>query len=259
MNPQKLSTVFTMAVWAAIVCAPTTNANTSVEGILHRAVSVAMIDESQESQVLAMYVDVLPRGSGQNMYFRLGYGDTYCFTVVGDEERIQDMDDTHVAVVHIVARLPGKYRVEIRGYRMSHRDGFYGVVFSRTENSTGIVSVKPVLRQVVPVVGLLERCGSQVLAVYMDCVARDGEKTFECELPSSPAYRCVALGDEERIQDIDVRVYDPLGNWVGEDRDETNVAAVEFRAELDGKYQFQVTPYEIYHDDGFCGLIISRD
>ncbi|MBO0933828.1 hypothetical protein [Fibrella aquatilis] len=100
----------------------------------------------------------------------------------------------------------------------------------------------------------------QVLLITIDYVRREGSSTQTYYLSAGDRYRAVAVGDNNRIKDIDLYVLTEGGTELTKDSDEKNIAACSFRANSSGPYRFKVKPYKMAEDikDGFFGLVISR-
>jgi len=76
-----------------------------------------------------------------------------------------------------------------------------------------------------------EAQGNQVLFVQIDVVRKGFTSSQTLTLGAGSKYRIYAIGDGNRIVDIDLSVDDADGNEVGKDNDFTNVAIVEVRVE----------------------------
>jgi hypothetical protein len=100
----------------------------------------------------------------------------------------------------------------------------------------------------------------QIYLIQIDFVQKDGTSAQTYSVSSSNRYRVVAIGDDNRIKDLDLYVLDQYGNEVAKDSDNKNLAVVSFRPSSSGAYKFRVKPYSMVDgaNDGFYGLIISR-
>jgi hypothetical protein len=71
-------------------------------------------------------------------------------------------------------------------------------------------------------------------------------------------YAVKAIGDEERIQDIDLEVIEINGKRMGKDDDSSNTAIVNFKAPRNGLYKIKVSANEMSNLDGFYGIVVAR-
>ncbi|MCX6212829.1 hypothetical protein [Spirosoma sp.] len=123
------------------------------------------------------------------------------------------------------------------------------------------VSTRRVRERVNEITNVVENNDTdQVLFVMIDYVTRDGSATQSLHLSSDNRYRVIAIGDDNRIRDIDLYVLNEYGSEVAKDPDDKNIAACTFRPASSGIYKFKVKPYKMLEEvkDGFFGLIVSR-
>ena len=148
-NPGKLAivalTVFGLGLSSAFAT-PVSTGN-----VLKRVIVLTGLEEALDHQVLAIQVDNISRGKTDTHTYRLQKGVAYSIKVVGDHERIQDIDvkvkdsngrlvgidrdASNVGIINFTSQKSGLFKIEVSAYRMSHRDGFYGIVVSRTGNA----------------------------------------------------------------------------------------------------------------------------
>jgi hypothetical protein len=138
--------------------------------------------------------------------------------------------------------------------------GLFSTLGFQTPAARAQVSTLEVLQRTAMLVGLEEGKGNQVLLVLIDHVAQGGTTTQTYTLSGGNTYRVYAVGDDNRIADIDLAVYSN-GNLVRRDDKEANVAAVSFFVGVTQKFAFKVTPYKLRPGarDGFYGLVIVRE
>jgi hypothetical protein len=122
------------------------------------------------------------------------------------------------------------------------------------------VSTLNVLKRTTAAVALEEAAQHQVLFIQIDNVARNSVKSQTYTLTGGSRYRVYAIGDDDRITDIDLAVYDGNNNLITKDDDEANVAIVGFSLRNTTKVTFKVTPAEMKRgvQDGFYGLVVVR-
>ena len=122
----------------------------------------------------------------------------------------------------------------------------------------GLVSTKEIFKRIIFTADKLENMGSQILFSQLDNIDRDSVDTQTYPLKSGNSYIIIALGDDERVQDIDLEVLDENNNVVGRDADGENIAIVEVRPKWSGIFKIRVSGYEMSSSDAFYGIIIAR-
>jgi hypothetical protein len=122
------------------------------------------------------------------------------------------------------------------------------------------VSVMPVVERCSTVIAELEKQDAQILLFQIDHVSKGGTSSQTYTLRGGNDYFIIAIGDEERIADVDLCVYDSDGDKVKCDADDKNIAIVDFTSKIEQKYKFVVSAYKMNEDytDGFFGLIVAR-
>lgn len=121
------------------------------------------------------------------------------------------------------------------------------------------VSCVDVLSRAAIILGMAEENGNQVLLLHMSSINRDQQDRLRLSLQKKTTYTIVAVGDESRVQDVDLAVYDENGNSVGKDRDSSNVAVVSITPKWTGEFTFETTGYQMSHRDAFYALIVIRE
>lgn len=96
--------------------------------------------------------------------------------------------------------------------------------------------------------------------IQVDHISRGMTASQTYTLNGGSRYSMLALGDEGRITDIDLEVYDESGNLVGRDNDTMNIAKVTISAPDTGRYKFKVKAYSFKSgfSDGFYALVLYR-
>ena len=109
-------------------------------------------------------------------------------------------------------------------------------------------------------VALEEARGNQVLLVQIDVATKGFTRSQTLTLQAGSKYRIYAIGDGNRIVDIDLSVDDADGKEVGKDNDFTNVAIVEVRVAKTQQYTLKAHPFRLKDGikDGFFAFIIVR-
>lgn len=130
-----------------------------------------------------------------------------------------------------------------------------------------IVSTVNVLRNALDAVALGEQQGRQVLFIQIDHIAKGEVKSIPYPLRLGSEYLVVAVGDHNRILDIDLGVQVVGGPVIGADQSESNVAMVTIprvSPVVAGRdvirFDFSVQAYTVArnHNDGFYALIVYR-
>lgn len=104
----------------------------------------------------------------------------------------------------------------------------------------------------------LEEKGAQVLTIQIDNIKKDQISLKNYTLEAGEEYAIIAIGDQERIQDIDLAVLDKGNNLVGKDSDDSNVAIVKVTPSRTQSYSIGVKGYKMSRIDGFYAIIICR-
>ncbi len=115
-----------------------------------------------------------------------------------------------------------------------------------------------VLKRAIVMIASLEGEDAQIQTVTIDDIASDQTCSNTMELERGEKYMIIGIGDDVRIQDLDLYVYDGNGNEVGRDNDNTNVAVVTVSPRWTGQFSFKVDGYEMSHKKAFYALIIAK-
>lgn len=129
--------------------------------------------------------------------------------------------------------------------------------FGATE-ANAQVSTQNVLKRLSAVVEKLEGLGAQVLFIQVDAIKQEQLSTQTYALQGGSTYAVVAVGDEDRIQDIDLAVADEAGDLAGKDTDDSNLAVVKFKSSETQTYKFGVKGYKMNKKDGFFAIVVAR-
>lgn len=122
------------------------------------------------------------------------------------------------------------------------------------------VSALEVMKIAALFAGLEEAQGNQVLLVHISVATKGFTTSQTLTLQAGSKYRIYALGDGNRIVDIDLSVDDADGKEVGKDNDDKNVAIVEVRVVKTQQYTLKAYPYKLKNGikDGFFAFLIVR-
>ncbi|MBQ4143808.1 MAG: hypothetical protein IJD43_10065 [Thermoguttaceae bacterium] len=120
------------------------------------------------------------------------------------------------------------------------------------------VSSVPILKNSVVVAMALEEKGAQLLHMNISDLEKGGASTYTARLASGSSYVVVAVGDDERVQDLDLQVYDENDNLVEEDNDSKNIAVAQVAPKWTGEFKCKVSGYRMSHDDAFYAILIFR-
>lgn len=120
------------------------------------------------------------------------------------------------------------------------------------------VSVTGVMKRALAAIEKLEGEEAQILFVQVDNISKGQLSTQTYTLDKGSRYAVIALGDEERIQDIDLVVVDEDGEVAGKDSDDKNVAVVQLQPKKKQVFKLAVKGYKMSRDDGFFGIVICR-
>ncbi|MCA1964401.1 MAG: hypothetical protein LDL31_10690 [Prosthecobacter sp.] len=133
-------------------------------------------------------------------------------------------------------------------------------VFSLAFPASAIVGTQEILKRLLAAIMTVEKLNYQVLLTQTDSVRHDTPSTMTYTLTAGSFYKVIALGDNDRVADIDLKVYDENDNLVGSDDDDTNVAEVNVSPKWTGKFKFVVDAYKMNsgYNDAFYGLVVAR-
>jgi hypothetical protein len=134
------------------------------------------------------------------------------------------------------------------------------LLFSVSVAANAQVSTVKILENIALAVATIEENGGQIVNIQVDYVLKGSNSSNMYYLDKGSTYQIVAIGDSERIGDIDLTVSDDNGNEVGKDHDDKNVAVVKVEPQWGANFTFTVTPYKMADDvnDGFYGIIVVR-
>lgn len=120
------------------------------------------------------------------------------------------------------------------------------------------ISVSNVMDRAKTVVDKLEDEGYQVLYMKIDNIKKDAIALDSYPLTAGNKYAIIAIGDADRIQDIDLAVLDGNSELAGKDNDDSNLAIVKVNPSKSQTYKIGVKGYQMSKNDGFYAIIICR-
>ena len=122
------------------------------------------------------------------------------------------------------------------------------------------VSMLDVSKRTFSAVAHEEEKGNQVLFMQINSVAKETVNFQTYHLDGGSTYKVYAIGDDNRILDIDLEVLDEEGKRLGMDDDDQNVAIVRFNNPRSQKVTFRAWPSKLAKgvNDGFFGLVVLR-
>lgn len=120
------------------------------------------------------------------------------------------------------------------------------------------ISVSNVMKRATAVIDKLEESGAQVLFMQIDNVKKDAIALQSYTLTAGSEYAIIAIGDADRIQDIDLAVLDGNSDLAGKDNDDTNLAIVKVTPKKTQTYKMGVKGAGMTKNDGFYAIIICR-
>jgi len=122
----------------------------------------------------------------------------------------------------------------------------------------GVVSVDGIMGRLLETIEFTENNDWQVIFLQVDNLVQKQVSRQTYTLEADSGYVLVALGDGNRITDIDLQVYDDSGKLLGEDKDDSNVALVEMETKQQTKVTLSVSAWSMEANDGFFALLIAR-
>lgn len=140
------------------------------------------------------------------------------------------------------------------GFAIAFLFGLFVAFNSAVANAQ--VSCINVLRRTVEQIDNAEEKGWQVLHMNMSTIDRGSTSSYATELKAGVRYAVIAVGDGDRVQDLDLYVLDEDGDQVGKDDDSSNLAIVYVRPRYTGKFRCVVKGYSMSRADAFFSIII---
>lgn len=135
------------------------------------------------------------------------------------------------------------------------------LIFGSGATASAQISINDVLTRTTRAIQREEQMENQILFVQIDNVAKDRTSTQTYTLPADATFRVYAIGDDDRIADIDLEVLDASGTVIGKDEDDQNVAIVALRSGTAARrVSIKVNPYAMKGgvNDGFFSILIVR-
>ena len=124
--------------------------------------------------------------------------------------------------------------------------------------ATAQVSCVEVLKNTLRVIDVAENEGWQILRMNMGTVDKGSVSTYTTTLSGGSTYTIVAVGDGDRVQDIDLVVLDEDEDLVEKDDDSKNIAVVTFTPRRTQEYICAVKGYTMSHRDAFYCIVVIR-
>jgi len=127
-----------------------------------------------------------------------------------------------------------------------------------------VVSTRPIIKRLFAMVSKLEEEEeAQVLSVQVDTMVKGQPSAHTHALSAGSTYKIIAVGDQERVNVIQLRILDEDDNEVAKNEENpndeaNNVAFVDFEPDQSGKYKLQVVGKSMRTKDAFYGIIVSR-
>jgi len=122
----------------------------------------------------------------------------------------------------------------------------------------GVVSVDGIMGRLMETIAFTENNDWQIVFLQVDNLVQNQVSRQTYTLQADSGYVLVALGDGNRITDIDLQVYDDSGKLLGEDKDDSNAAIVEVETKQQTKVTLSVSAWSMEANDGFFALLIAR-
>jgi len=122
----------------------------------------------------------------------------------------------------------------------------------------GVVSVDGIMGRLMETIAFTENNDWQIVFLQVDNLVQNQVTRQTYTLQADSGYVLVALGDGNRITDIDLQVYDDSGKLLGEDKDDSNAAIVEVETKQQTKVTLSVSAWSMEANDGFFALLIAR-
>lgn len=132
------------------------------------------------------------------------------------------------------------------------------IIMGFTTPAFSIVSTMEVIKRLIILVDKLESDNQQILFVQIDNISKRQKSTQTYELSKGSDYKIIVVGDNDRVQDIDLIVLDENDNKVGEDSDSSNVAVVNISPKWTGKFKITTWAASMQANDAFYAIIIAR-
>ncbi|QGJ70566.1 Hypothetical protein PBC10988_22630 [Planctomycetales bacterium 10988] len=122
------------------------------------------------------------------------------------------------------------------------------------------ISSLGVFKRTTITVSLAENEGHQILFTTIGLMQRDSSKTHPYVLKGENHYKVFAIGDDDRITDVDLAIYDEQGKLIKQDDSSGNISEIEFDVDTEQTILMKVEPYAMKEglQEGFYGLVVIR-
>jgi|GEM_PF-1839693 len=139
------------ALFAVMICSPSASGSVSMAEIFKRLVTTLRQLENTGSQVVFVQVDSISRKTMDTQTYTLNSGNLYSIFVLGDGNRIEDIDLTvldenddvvemdndteNIAMVRMSPKRTGVFKIGVSAFRMKDccDDAFYAIIIARKE------------------------------------------------------------------------------------------------------------------------------
>lgn len=130
-------------------------------------------------------------------------------------------------------------------------------VFVPTKTNAQISTLN-VLKRTGVIVATIEEKQQQIEFMMVDSVSKGSSAGTTYSFTAGNTYGIVAIGDDDRISDIDLEIFDDSGKLVAKDNDDKNVAVASFTPTRTQVHKIRVSPYQMSTQDGFYSIVIFR-
>lgn len=122
-------------------------------------------------------------------------------------------------------------------------------------------ALSPILEQAMPLIQKLEQNNYEIVRLEFDILKN--EKETHRKLFTEWEYGIIAFGEPDRVNDIDLEIYQQSGeDWVmvAKDTKEKGAAAsINFTPNNDGTYKIKIKGYDFAENGSHYGLIIYHE
>lgn len=126
------------------------------------------------------------------------------------------------------------------------------------------VTMMPILNQTADKILEIEEDYNTIVRMEFDIVFKGSAKSTFRDLYSTRTYYFQAFGDNNRIEDVDIVVYQKEGDeWIeiAKDNSENSEATLQFKPSKNANYKINITAYKFKdgYTAGHYGLVIYHD
>lgn len=122
-----------------------------------------------------------------------------------------------------------------------------------------VISMGPVLKRTLEVINIMEKHNIQPISVSVDYIQQSKYRDITMTLDGMIEYHIVAVGDDTRVADLDLIIYDENNNLIQKDQSNENLALVSFTPKWTGKFTIRSSAYLMKsgYTDGLFGMIVG--